>query len=174
MTITGNGLGETDPGAFDVDENAAGDDLDAELADFDEEDDGFIVGESAHILYDDETGETRLLVPVVIDEHGATTEVHVSLDARAMADLVAGIKEARSVQRQLDGLPPLERAAPPAAGAPELDSVDDEDRRPWTRWTAGRRGIDPAGLTAIAPTNNKLLWIVAIAVVLSIIAALAM
>lgn len=173
MTTAANGL-EEDSGALDLEDDAAGYELDAELADFDEQDDGIIVGESAHILYDDETGETRLLVPVVIDEHGATADVHVSLDARAMADLVAGIKEARSVQRELDDLPPLDRATPSTSVAPELDPGDDDDRRPWTRWTAGRRGIDPAGLTAIAPNNNKLLWLVVIAVVLSIIAALAM
>lgn len=158
------------------------DDLDSELTEFDAEDgdaadgEGIIVGEGAYVIYDDETGETRLLVPVVIDEHGATTEVHVPLDARAMSDLVAGIREARSVQRELDGLPPLQRSAAATVSGPSEQVAGDE--QPWsvTRLVAGRRRIDPAGVTALTSdlSGNKFLWLVIAVVVLSILAAIAM
>lgn len=156
-------------------EAADSDDLDSELREFDAEDDsdGIIVGEGAYVIYDDETGETRLLVPVVIDEHGATTEVHVQLDTRAMSDLVAGIREARTVQRHLDGLPPLERSTAPTRSASEQD----EDGS-WsvTQWASGRRRIDPAGIIGLTPSpgSNKFLWLVIAVVVLSIVAAIAM
>lgn len=159
---------------FDADD---ADDLDAELAEFDTEDDGdgLIVGEGAFVIYDDETGETRLLVPVVIDEHGATTEVHVPLDPRAMSDLVAGLREARTAQRHLDGLPPLQRSVSAVSGTPEQN---DEGEQPWSvmRLVSDRRRIDPAGVTTLTSglSGNKFLWLVIAVVVLSIAAAIAM
>ncbi|MFI9507330.1 hypothetical protein [Nocardia sp. NPDC052566] len=149
MTVTGS---TNDSSPF---EHIAPDDDAAAIADThaapeeDSTDGVVILGDSAHIVVDDETGEVRLLV-LVADDEGLNVEVHVPLDDQAIDELTAGVRDARDIR--LAGRSVEFETDDPYFVRRLSDLVDEDEPRPWASWTAGRRGVDPAGLTGLGPS----------------------
>ncbi|MFD6516919.1 hypothetical protein [Rhodococcus sp. NPDC060176] len=140
-------MGEFTPS---TDPDPAGDDFAAAMAAYDSaeeapysDDDDVVFAFEPQVLFDTDTGDTRLSVLLPIDDD-TVQQIHVPLDAPTMAALVDGFAEARGVQRRQtvaggadsDSIDPLENdAAPRRSGIGSLrESV------------AGRKMVDPAGL----------------------------
>lgn len=97
-----------------------------------------LYGYDPQVLYDDETGDVRIIVVVPVD--GGEAQIHIPLDDEGMVEIVNGLAEARGVQP---------RTAAPARG-PQLDS--DEAPGGGAR-SAVRRMVDPAGISKYTPDD---------------------
>lgn len=99
-----------------------------------------VYGYDPQVLYDNETGEVRILVVVPV-EGGGEQPIHIPLDDEGMVAVVNGLAEARGVQP---------RPSMPARGpvAEEFDAPGETPKR-----SAIRRMVDPAGLGGLTPDD---------------------
>ena len=99
-----------------------------------------VYGYDPQVLYDNETGEVRILVVVPV-EGGGEQPIHIPLDDEGMVAVVNGLAEARGAQP---------RISMPARGpvAEEFDAPDETHKR-----STIRRMVDPAGIGRLTPDD---------------------
>ncbi|NLU64894.1 hypothetical protein HCA61_21900 [Rhodococcus sp. HNM0563] len=99
-----------------------------------------VYGYDPQVLYDNETGEVRILVVVPV-EGGGEQPIHIPLDDEGMVAVVNGLAEARGVQP---------RTSIPARG-PVTEDYDAPTNTP--KRSAIRRMVDPAGISRLTPDD---------------------
>lgn len=102
--------------------------------------DEVLYGYDPQVLYDNETGEVRILVVVPV-EGGGEQPIHIPLDDEGMVAVVNGLAEARGVQ-------PRTSMAARGPVAEEFDAPGEAPKR-----SAIRRMVDPAGIGGLTPDD---------------------
>lgn len=102
-------------------------------------DEDVLYGYDPQVVYDDETGDVRIIVVVPLDD-GSEQPIHIPLDNAGMVAVVNGLAEARGVQ--------------PRTAAPVRIAQRDEHEAPGRGERSGlRRMVDPAGLSGLTPDD---------------------
>lgn len=107
-----------------------------DAAGYEEED--VLFGYDPQVLYDNETGEVRIIVVVPLED-GGEQPIHIPLDDEGMVAVVNGLAEARGVQPRMAARGPL---------VEELNAPTDAPPR-----SAIRRMVDPAGIGGLTPDD---------------------
>jgi len=102
--------------------------------------DEVLYGYDPQVLYDNETGEVRIIVVVPV-EGGGEQPIHIPLDDEGMVAVVNGLAEARGVQPRM--------SAP--ARHPLAEEIDAPGEAP--KRSAIRRMVDPAGIGGLTPDD---------------------
>lgn len=97
-----------------------------------------LYGYDPQVLYDDETGDVRIIVVVPVD--GVEQQIHIPLDDEGMVEIVNGLAEARGVQ-------------PRTAAPVRIPQRDEHEASSGGARSGLRRMVDPAGLSGLTPDD---------------------
>ncbi|MDH6284584.1 hypothetical protein [Prescottella agglutinans] len=115
-------------------------------------DDDVLFAYDPEVLFDPETGETRMAVALPVSDD-TVQAVHIPLEPGSMAALVSGLAEARAVQRRAEA---IAAGLDPDAVVLAPQAEQDEPRMSMQHLrdtVAGKRMVDPAGLGYIREDN---------------------